>query len=84
MAGQYLMERGPEKMNVSIDKLAEYLADGWRVVKTPEENKAVVVDQPVVPMPEAPALENITEAGPEPMPMEEVVQKIGKKSRKAK
>lgn len=84
MAGQYLMERAGERMNVSPDKLAEYLADGWKVLKSPDENKAVVVDQPVVEIPDAPPLANLLEPDPEPKPMAEVVEKIGKKSRKAK
>lgn len=54
MAGQYLMERAGERMNVTPDKMAEYLANGWKVLKTPDENKAVVVDQPVVEIPDEP------------------------------
>lgn len=84
MAGQYLMERAGERMNVSPDKLAEYLSDGWNVLKTPEENKAVVVDQAVVEIPDSPPLDDLVEPDPEPKPMAEVVEKTGKKSRKAK
>lgn len=84
MAGQYLMEKGPATMNVAENKLAEYLADGWKIVKSPEENKAVVVNQPVVEIPDAPPLENRLEPDPEAVSIDEVVEKLGKKSRKAK
>jgi hypothetical protein len=77
------MERGAATMNVSPDKLAEYLADGWKMVKTPEENKTVLINEPVVPIPDAPELENKLEADPEPVSVDEAVKRIGK-SRKGK
>lgn len=71
------MERAGERMNVSPDKLAEYLANGWKVLKTPDENKAVVVvDQPLVEIPEIPDAEEA--------PDEPEVLKVLKRSRKAK
>lgn len=77
MAGQYLMERAGERMNVSPDKLAEYLANGWKVLKTPDENKAVVVvDQPVVEIPDAPEGPKASEEPEAP--------KVVKRSRKVK
>lgn len=70
------MERAGERMNVTPDKLAEYLAGGWKVLKTPEENKAVaVVGQPLVEIPESEEPE-APKAPDEP--------KVVKRSRKAK
>lgn len=88
MAEQYLMVRGPATMNVTPDKLDEYLADGWKILKPPAENKNVVVtDQPVVEIPEvpevpeAPEVANVQAKEPKGQSVEEVVEKIGKRSR---
>lgn len=87
MTDQYLMERGPATMNVKPDKLQEYLAAGWKVLKTPEENKhVVVVDQPAdVDMPVAVETEDISSddeaSAQRGVSVEEAVEKIGKKSR---
>lgn len=75
MTDQYLMGRGPATMNVTPDKLNEYLADGWKVLKSPEENKHVVVTQEVL---------KDTESSGEPetaVSVEEAVEKIGKRGR---
>lgn len=89
MAGQYLMERFGERMNVSPDKLDEYLADGWKILKAPDENRNVVVkDQPVVEIPDepkvpkAPEVPNVQADDPKGESVDEVVKKIGKKSRR--
>lgn len=64
MTDQYLMECNNERMNVTPDKLDEYLAAGWKVLKTPQENKKVVVqDQPVVELPAV-----AVETAPSPAP----------------
>ena len=86
MTEQYLMGRGHATMNVKPDKLQEYLADGWKVLKAPDENKHVVVDQPVVEIPELPEVPEApkVEADPEPESLEDVVEKIGKKSRRGR
>jgi hypothetical protein len=82
MADQYLMERFGERMNVTPDKLAEYLADGWKILKAPADNKNVVVkDQPVVEIPDAPVVPNVQAEDPKGQSVEEVVEKIGKRSR---
>lgn len=53
MTDQYLMEKDGGKMNVTPDKLDEYLAEGWIVLKTPQENKQPpVVEQEVPEEPE--------------------------------
>jgi len=81
MAEQYLMVRGPATMNVTPDKLDEYLADGWKILKPPAENKNVVVDQPVVEFPDVPEVPNVQAEEPKGQSVEEVVEKIGKRSR---
>jgi len=82
MAEQYLMVRGPATMNVTPDKLDEYLADGWKILKPPAENKNVVVkDQPVVEIPDVPEVPNVQAEEPKGQSVEEVVEKIGKRSR---
>ena len=43
----YLMEKNGEQMNVPPDKLDAYLQAGWKVLKTPDQNQNVVVNQPV-------------------------------------
>ena len=75
MTDQYLMGRGPATMNVTPDKLNEYLADGWKVLKAPEENKHVVVVQEVPKEPESSG-EPATAVS-----AEEAVEKIGKRGR---
>lgn len=74
MAGQYLMERAGERMNVPATKLEKFLADGWKVIKMPDENRAVVVDQPLVEIPEMEEPEE---------PKVPDVPKVLKRSRKA-
>lgn len=68
MTDQYLMERNGERMNVTLDKYQEYLDGGWKVLKTPQENRTVVVqDQPVVPIPDVVAVETDNPT-PDPSP----------------
>lgn len=71
----YLMERGGERMNVPRDKVEAFKAEGWRVLKAPDENKtAPVVDQPVVEMPEY-------EEGEEDEPESKPAAKRGRKAK---
>jgi len=87
MTDQYLMERGPATMNVTPDKLQEYLAQGWTVLKTPAENKHVVVEQPADTSDEQLAVSKeavsveTEEQEDAPVSVEEAVEKIGKRSR---
>jgi len=53
MSELYLMEREGAQMNVPPDKLDAYLEKGWKILKTPQENKNQVVDQPVAADPVA-------------------------------
>lgn len=73
MAEYYLMKRDEATMNVAPDKLAEYLADGWKVIKEPEISE---------PNPSPVAVETAAPAEPETLSVEDVVKVIGKKSRK--
>jgi len=67
MSELYLMERNGERMNVPASKKDAYEAEGWKVLKTPQENKTVVVqDQPVVELP--PVSAETAEVEEEPKP----------------
>ena len=49
MADLVLMEKGPATMNVPADKVSDWEAQGWVVIKRPAETiipKAVDVDEP--------------------------------------
>lgn len=70
----YLMEsKDGERMNVPPDKLQEFLDKGWRVILSPQDNKAVVVNQPIV--------EEVVSAEPDAETGEETESSATKKPR---
>lgn len=81
MTDQYLMEKNGGQMNVKPDKLEKFLAEGWVVVKTPQENKQPpVVEQEIPEEPEVSDEPEVEEA----VSVETAVKTIGKKGRKAR
>jgi len=88
MTDQYLMIKDGAKMNVTVDKYEEYLANGWSVLKTPDENKHVVVEEPAnsdQQLADSPAVSTETEpTKTAPVSVEEAFERIEKKARSKK
>jgi len=77
-----LMEKeGQGRMNVPADKVEAYKKEGWIVIDRPPEPAPVYPVKPIVPQADSPA-EAEDEADRTPVDVEQVVEKISKRSKK--
>lgn len=79
MSDNYLMRKGEGTIFVPPLKLAQYLADGWVVVQEPDPKPEV---KKVEELP--PPLPAVEEAEPVAVSVDESVEKLGSRNKRAK
>jgi hypothetical protein len=79
MSDNYLMQKGNGQMFVPLAKLAASIADGWEVVQEPDPKPEV---KKVAELPPQPSVEEKAEESP--VSLDEAVEKLGKKGKRAK